>query len=191
MTIDDAGSGLPADSPFLEAVGCLIQGSVSLTGNAQLFTSGVENSAVVTCASVAGPPFRAPIIQTDSSSMVVPFNTLPSGTPGALTGAYVLRQQDEIIVAIAANLVVGIETIILADASGGPLTVTLPVASTTIGRRILVKKIDPSDNVVTVNVAGGGTIDGAAAVLLSTQYQFVGVISNGGAGNAWFVIAVT
>ena len=61
---------------------------------------------------------------------------------------------------------------ILANATGGDVDVTLPVASTIKGQIFIVKKIDSSGNAV--NVSGdGGTIS------LTTQYDRAAVQSDG------------
>jgi hypothetical protein len=67
---------------------------------------------------------------------------------------------------------------ILADASAGSLTITLPDAAIHSGRLFFVKKTDSSTNTVTVST-GGGTIDGSASVVISSQYGDVFVISDG------------
>jgi len=73
--------------------------------------------------------------------------------------------------------------IVLADAVGGPMTVNLPTP--TSGRRVIVKKIDASANVVTVDTPGAETIDGAGTFPLSTQYDSVTVVADGA---NWFVV---
>lgn len=72
-----------------------------------------------------------------------------------------------------------------ADATGGAFTVTLLPAADARGRDYTIKKIDATAN-VTVAADGSETIDGAASVTLSTQWQAVTVRSN---GTAWFVVA--
>ena len=57
---------------------------------------------------------------------------------------------------------------VLADASGGAFTVTLPTP--TAGRRVAVKKTDSSANAVTVATASGN-IDGSSTRTLAAQYQ--------------------
>lgn len=56
---------------------------------------------------------------------------------------------------------------VLADATSGAFTVTLPASSA--GRSVTVKKVDSSSNAVTVT-PGSGTIDGAASLSLTVQY---------------------
>jgi len=67
--------------------------------------------------------------------------------------------------------------VIYANATGGPIVVTLPSAASMGGRTLNVIKIDGSANSVTIS--GGATnINGATTYLLTTQYQNVTVKSN-------------
>lgn len=61
---------------------------------------------------------------------------------------------------------------IFMDATAGDLTAQVGMGSTSIGKRFLFKKTDASANTVTVSLSTG-TIDGAATVVLSAQYQWV------------------
>lgn len=67
-------------------------------------------------------------------------------------------------------------TVILVDASGGAVTVTLGAAATYNG--ITVKKNDSSANLVTITPTAG-TIDGGASAILSNQYESISLASNG------------
>ena len=49
------------------------------------------------------------------------------------------------------------------DASSGAVTVTLPDATRFVGRRFVVKKVDPSTNAVQVRGQAGQTIDSVAS----------------------------
>lgn len=89
----------------------------------------------------------------------------------AVTGTYTARELDKVI---------------LADATGGAFTVTLPVAETVKGLVLTVKKIDAGANAVTVDGDGSETIDGATTYALSSQYKFVTVYSD---GVEWWVIS--
>lgn len=73
---------------------------------------------------------------------------------------------------------------ILVDASGAPITVTLPDPSEASGHVLNIKKIDNSDNVVTLS-GDGSTIDGSATASIESQWQNLQVQSN---GSAWFII---
>jgi len=75
--------------------------------------------------------------------------------------------------------------VVLANAADNAITITLPTPVT--GRVVVVKKIDSSENAVTVVPADSEntTIDGQASVTLSTQYEKVTLISD---GTNWFII---
>lgn len=68
---------------------------------------------------------------------------------------------------------------ILADAAAGVVQITLPTASGIAGREYAIKKTDDSNNTVTIVPAGGQTIDGAGSHMLSAQYAYVLVQSDG------------
>ncbi len=58
---------------------------------------------------------------------------------------------------------------VLGNATGGNITVTLPPATNT-GLLLLVEKIDSSANTVTISRLGSDTISGNTSITLSTQY---------------------
>lgn len=68
--------------------------------------------------------------------------------------------------------------LILADATAGPITVTLFKADGWGGKRYCIKKIDSSTNVVTVKPVSGETIDGKSSVELIVEEQSIDVISD-------------
>lgn len=71
------------------------------------------------------------------------------------------------------------DCVLIVDASGGAVTVTLPSASNAKAQMFVVKRVDSSANAVTVAAQVGETIDGAASVALSTQYERIVIISDG------------
>lgn len=71
--------------------------------------------------------------------------------------------------------------VILADASGGAFTVTLPDPNEARDHRYTVVKVDATAN-VTVD-GGSGNINGSASVTLTTQYERIDVVSD---GSNWF-----
>lgn len=75
---------------------------------------------------------------------------------------------------------------ILANAAGAAFTLTLPdLGSDDVGYWVIIKKSDSSSNAATIDGDGSDTIDGAANVALSAQYD-------GGmfvwSGSAWYII---
>lgn len=65
------------------------------------------------------------------------------------------------------------------DATLGGFTVTLPAAAGASGRKIMIKEVGNSTNVVTVDGNAAETIDGAATVALSTAYGAAEFVSDG------------
>jgi hypothetical protein len=59
---------------------------------------------------------------------------------------------------------------VLVDATGGNVTITLPLAAASPFRKYNIKKIDATANTVTITGSGGETIDGAATQVIVTQY---------------------
>lgn len=89
------------------------------------------------------------------------------------------------IAAISASATAGVATYIVADATSGAITVTLPAASGLTGRKYTVKKTDSSLNAVTVDGNGTETIDGALTYVIVSQYLAVKIISD---GSNWHVV---
>ena len=96
---------------------------------------------------------------------------------GATRGAY--RS-----VTTTGNVVSG-DYLIVADAAGGAITMTLPPAALVPGRIYTFKRINSGANAVIVDPSGAETIDGAATYTLSAQWNSVTIMSN---GTAWFII---
>jgi hypothetical protein len=78
------------------------------------------------------------------------------------------------------------DRIVACDASAGAFTVSLPSAAGIAGRMYTIKKVDSSPNAVTVAAPTGQTIDGAASYVLSAQWKYVTVVSD---GSNWLIIA--
>lgn len=73
--------------------------------------------------------------------------------------------------------ITGADDVILADASGGGFTVTLPTAVGVV-KPFTVKKIDSSSNIVTVATTSAQTIDGGATAQIKVQYASLVVVSD-------------
>ncbi len=71
------------------------------------------------------------------------------------------------------------DSIISADATSSPFTITLPSAVNNTGRTYVVKRVNAGGNDVTLSAAAAETIDGAASAMLTAQWQTVKVISDG------------
>lgn len=76
--------------------------------------------------------------------------------------------------------------LLICDASGGAITMTLPPAALVPGRIYAFKRINAGANQVVVDGYGAETIDGAATHTLTPQWNSVTIMSN---GTAWFILA--
>lgn len=104
--------------------------------------------------------------------------TLPtSGTLEPVTKAYVTKTGNYTMTAS--------DVVVLADATSGGFTLTLPTAASGAGNRYYIKKTDSSGNGVVVDGNGSETIDGATTQTIYIQYQSLMIISN---GTSWFII---
>ena len=90
-------------------------------------------------------------------------------TVSVKTGSYALTTNDEVI---------------LANAAGGAITMTLPTAVSN-QNLYAIKKIDSSGNTVTVATSGGQMIDGGSTALLKVQHASISVVSD---GSNWYII---
>jgi hypothetical protein len=73
----------------------------------------------------------------------------------------------------------------LCDCTTTPITVPMPAAATLTGQMLWIKKIDSTSNAVTIDGNGSETIDGAASITLTSQYQSITLVSD---GTNWFIV---
>lgn len=85
----------------------------------------------------------------------------------------------------AAYTLTATDSVILASATSAAFTVTLPTAAGIAGRTYTVKKTDSSANTVTIATTSSQTIDGLSTLVLTQQWEYVQVISD---GSNWQVI---
>ena len=76
---------------------------------------------------------------------------------------------------------------VLCDATSAAFTITLPAAATSgnTGRIYYVKKIDSSDNTITIDGNASETIDGDATKVISSQYDSIQIACD---GSNWFIL---
>ncbi|MCX9024608.1 MAG: hypothetical protein OIN85_00765 [Candidatus Methanoperedens sp.] len=77
------------------------------------------------------------------------------------------------------------DNVLLADASGGPITFTLPTAASASGRLFYFKKIDATVNAMTIKANGVELIDGFNTQFTTVQYESFTIISN---GTTWYIL---
>jgi len=91
----------------------------------------------------------------------------------------------------ASVTVVDSDELLLVDTTGGAVVLTLPDASTVLGRRFTAKKTNAGANTVTLQGTGGQAIDGAATLAWATQHethQLQAVLSATPATYGWVIL---
>lgn len=129
------------------------------------------------------------VLNTGTSGPVVPvLNGLDTIWTGGATFGRTLTVRafaTEISTKTASFTIGSFDSVILADATTAPFTITLPTASSKTGRTLTFKKIDASVNTVTIDGNGTETIDGATTKIIIAQWSSVTIVSN---GTSWFII---
>jgi hypothetical protein len=74
---------------------------------------------------------------------------------------------------------------IFCNAVGGAITVSLPAASSSAGRRYDIKKTDVSAYVVTIDANASETIDGALTLPINLQYESYTLVCDGA---TWWIV---
>lgn len=91
---------------------------------------------------------------------------------------------------VNANHSVGTESIVLVNASGGPVQVDLSLTANRLGNDVLVMKIDSSSNAVTVARTGADTIGGATTQTLQQGGESLFLVANATTTD-WSIVAST
>jgi hypothetical protein len=77
------------------------------------------------------------------------------------------------------------DEIITGDATTSGFTITLPTAVGKTGQTFTIKRINSGSNNVTVGTTSSQTIDGSTTYVLSAQYKYVKVVSD---GTNWIIV---
>jgi hypothetical protein len=89
---------------------------------------------------------------------------------GTVTGSYSVTASDYLI---------------LADASGGAVTINLPAAASNKGRTLFIKKVDSGTNTVTIDPNGAELIDGAATYASAIPNLTTQIVCDGA---GWYIV---
>lgn len=150
------------------------------TASPVIFFSGSGNAEVATLINVAQQNTAMAGIVVQSGGSVKLVNYMQLNSSAEVTAVW----HDFIRDAKSAYACTQSDRYVLADATRGAFTVTLPNASLCPGKAYTVKKIDSGAHAVTVVPAAGRTIDGAATYRLRSPHSAVDLVSN---GSGWFV----
>lgn len=140
------------------------------TGTLALTANKLSVFAATTSAELRG------VISDETGTGVAVFATAPTLATPILNGLQVAVTSKS-----ADYTALVTDHVILVDASGGVVTITLPAASASFGSNAgvewRIKKTDVSANAVTISAAGADTVDGAASTSLTSQYQAKTIIT--------------
>ena len=135
---------------------------------------------------MSGDYHSASVTLGENQTMILENGVTNLSVDASASGAKVIRYSGIIIynvVTKTSNYTASNGDCVLADASSGAITVTLPSPSS--NAIVNVKKIDSSTNAVTVEPNGSETIDGSSSKTIDTQYESYTFISD---GTNWYII---
>lgn len=95
-----------------------------------------------------------------------------------------INRGQRVVSVAAAYTVKWSDDLVLVDATAGAVTITLPPVASSLGQRVVIKKIDSSVNAVTVDGSGSEEIDGATTVTLDAQYLTADLTASNVTGTA-------
>lgn len=146
----------------------------------------IANAAAITLSKLAALTINRALV-SDASGVISPATTTATeiGYVNGVTSSIQTQLNTKIgytIVSVAVNTSAAAGTTYLVDSSGGARIITLPAPSANI--YVVVKDIgNASTNSVTVNPNAAETIDGAASVIFTSDYEAATFVSN---GTNWF-----
>lgn len=155
-------------------------------GGVGTYQVDISQTAASTTVSSIGTPLSTGIVLDN-------IDNLPAGTPLHNAGGNFYRNFVSRYQRLSGSASVSATTTLtptsagtqLVNATGGAVTMNLPAAALMINQVYNFKKVDASANVVTIDPNGSETVDGAATLSLTAQWQRTQIQSD---GVAWFVI---
>lgn len=73
---------------------------------------------------------------------------------------------------------VSTDSVILVDATGGAVTITLPTAVGISGKAFYIKRLNAGANTVTVDANAAETVDDGLTAVLTVQYEAITIVSD-------------
>ncbi len=98
---------------------------------------------------------------------------------------YLSSPRHNVVTVVANYNVLGADSIVLCDATGGAFQVNLPAAADSEGQLLAVKKIDASANSVTIDANGAEEIDGELTQEILFQWTSLRMVCD---GSDWFIV---
>lgn len=199
LTVDNNAAGAVTIVPGADAVGSFgtnnLRWSDNIANTHRVFPSAGAVNASSSLASGAlklgaggATALDTQISRTATKTLTVDDNAGGSAVLRVLGQTTTQTRSLAVTTQSGAYAVNALDDVILVNSSGGAFDVTLPNANVVTGRRVQVKRINTSVNVVTVK-SGGGTIDNVAAAtgiaLAGGTLNSITVVSD---GTNWWII---
>jgi hypothetical protein len=154
-----------------------ISGLSGLTVGKPIYASVSSAGAIQVTAPQAANEWIIPLgIATSANTAVI--NGAGSATAVKITSSVIEGLYANVLSVSASTVVTNAPSVVLVNASSGPITITVQNATTNNGKVYNIKKTDSTLNAVTI-ATGGGNIDGTATKTLAFQYDSLMLVSDG------------
>lgn len=176
-------------SPTFTGTPTLPTGTIATTQTAGNSTTAVATTAFVTTANNLKANIASP---TFTGTPAGPSTPVGTSTTQLATSDQVTGSMNKVrFVTVAGSTSAALtDRVLLADASAGALTISLPSNATAFtspyGMILTIIKTDATANTVTADANGSEVINGALTKVLNTQYATVTIANSGG---GWFIIS--
>lgn len=128
---------------------------------------------------------NSPLLSVSSNGNIVGFGTLTMGVGAVNTSYCNLSSVSTSVLIVSANTTLALtHHTVAVNAASGPLTITLPAGTASVGRMHTIKKNDSSANTVTIDGNASDLIDSALTFVLTAQWESVTVQSF---GSSWYI----
>jgi len=154
-----------------------ISGLSGLTVGKPIFASVSSAGAIQVTAPQAANEWIIPLGIAISANTAV-INGAGSATAVKITSSVIEGLYANVLSVSASTVVTNAPSVVLVNASSGPITITVQNATTNNGKVYNIKKTDSTLNAVTI-ATGGGNIDGTATKTLAFQYDSLMLVSDG------------
>lgn len=169
------GSINGSNTVFTVSNGSYQSGTLSVTLNGQRQTIGTGNDFSETSSTSGTFTFT---IAPPTGAIVQVEYAIPSSTTGNIP-------VNNIVTVTSNYTISSTDSVILADATSGPITINLPAASSLPKIIFYVKKIDSTSNAVTIDPNGSELIDGVTTKPITSMMTTYPFISN---GLNWYIL---
>jgi hypothetical protein len=135
----------------------------------------------------AGTPVNSMVVSNYEDETLITSSLTPATTLRLVFNGsrWTDAQVGETDVVRYTSLLGDLDEVVMVNASAATQEVSLPGLGRCFGRRLTIKKIDDSTNLVVIDGAATETIDGQQSVTLSARYQFLTII---GGATDWHII---